>query len=290
MIQSVIPGRAQREPGIQGSRATVAIRSVRSSPLDSGFRLQRPRNDGRGLLLVILSFLFSAQLAFAAPTFPPLTGRVVDNAHILSAQIAASIDQKSAALQAKTGHQFVVVTLPDLQGYDIAEYGYQLGRAWGIGSKANNDGVILIVAPTERKVRIEVGYGLEPILTDALSSVILQSKVLPKFRAGDMEGGVADGADAIITQLGLDPADAQKIAQAAASKPAERSSGIPVWIIILIVFFVLSSFSRRRRYGGGGLGAALPWIILSGMGSRGRDGGWGGGGGSFGGGGSSGGW
>src|SRR5690242_21298675 len=112
--------------------------------------------------------------ALAAPTFPPLTGRVVDDAHILSEGTKTQLTQKLEDLENRTSRQLVVVTLPSLQGYEIEDYGYQLGRAWGIGQKKLNNGVLFLIAPNERKVRIEVGYGLEPILTDALSSVILQ--------------------------------------------------------------------------------------------------------------------
>ena len=119
----------------------------------------------------------------------------------------------------------MVVTLPDLQGYDIEDYGYQLGRAWGIGQKGQNNGALFIVVPSEHKVRIEVGYGLEPVLTDALSSVILQEQVLPKFRTGDIEGGVVAGTDAIIQQLSLDQAQRQaNVAEGDAGGAAARRS------------------------------------------------------------------
>jgi uncharacterized protein len=244
------------------------------------------------LALLIITALAPA---WAAPSFPPLTGRVVDNAHILSAQTQTALTQTLADLQTRTHHQLVVVTIADLQGYDIADYGYQLGRAWGIGGKSENDGVLLIVAPAAHKVRIEVGYGLEPVLTDTLASVILQQRVLPKFKAGDMEGGVIAGADAIAAQLSMDAGDAKKIADQAAPPPA-KPGGAPVFLIVLVLFWLASSALRRGR--GGGLGAALPWIVLSGMGRGGGGSSWGGGGGggfsggggSFGGGGSSGGW
>src|SRR5665213_3766315 len=120
--------------------------------------------------------------AYAAPTFPPLTGRVVDEAGILSDDTKRDLDGILAGDQQHfSGRQIVVATLKSLQGYEIEDYGYQLGRAWGIGQKGKNNGALLIVAPTERKVRIEVGYGLEGVLTDALTSVILQQAVLPKF-------------------------------------------------------------------------------------------------------------
>ncbi len=154
-----------------------------------------------------------APAAQAAPTFPKLTGRVVDDENILSDSVKQDLTQKLADLESKTSRQLVVVTVPSLQGYEIEDYGYQLGRAWGIGQKSSNNGVLFIIAPNERKVRIEVGYGLEPILTDALSEVILQSKVLPRFREGDMQQGVIDGTEALIQQLSLDEAAAKPMSR-----------------------------------------------------------------------------
>src|SRR5580698_5857708 len=200
------------------------------------------------IALALTAFVLAAAPARAAPTFPPLTGRVVDDAHVLSAQTQADLTSKLAALEQKTGDQVVVVTLPSLQGYEIEDYGYQLGRAWGIGEKGKNNGAILIVAPTEHKVRIEVGYGLEPVLTDALTSVILQSQVLPKFRTGDVEGGVVAGTDAIIAQLGLDPATAKAQADAAATQAPEVAPPlhIPFFLIIVVAFVLI-----RLLFGGG---------------------------------------
>lgn len=247
-------------------------------------------------------------LALAAPTFPPLTGRVVDNAEILSPAAEARLTQELATLEQQTGHQLVVATLPDLQGYEIEDYGYQLLRTWGIGRKEQDDGAILIVAPNQRKVRIEVGYGLEPVLTDALSSLIIQRAILPAFKAGDMEKGVVDGTEAIARQIGLPPeqqqaaiADAESAPKVtiAADERGDSGVGVPLIVIIVVVFWVLSgilrAFGGRRRRGGGGLWWLLPFI-LSGPGSSGRGGwsgggGWssGGGGGGFSGGGGSGG-
>jgi uncharacterized protein len=242
-----------------------------------------------------------------AQTFPQLTGRVVDAAHILPADVVARLDQKLAALEQQSQRQLVVATLPDLQGYDIEDYGYRLGRAWAIGDKQRNDGAILIVAPKERKVRIEVGYGLEPILTDGLSTIIIQQQVLPRFKAGDMPGGIEAGTDALIHQLQLPPDEAQKIAaqaQAHPAQPRQKGSGFGalIWIGFFVLFFVLPMLRRRRGYGGSGLGPVVVWSALDAMSRGGRGGGWGGGsgwgggggfsggGGSFGGGGSSGSW
>jgi uncharacterized protein len=252
------------------------------------------------LRAAVASFLllFLAVPAVAAPAFPALTGRVVDDAHVLSDQARAQLTQKLEDLESRTTRQLVVVTLPSLQGYEIADYGYQLGRAWGIGQKNANNGVLFIVVPSEHKVRIEVGYGLEPILTDALSSVILEREVLPKFRDGDVEAGVVAGTDAIIEQLTLDAPKAK--ARVAAAEQEHTGPHINPLIVLLIFFFVLSIMRRVFR----GTGASGLWLLPflfsgGGGGWQGRGGfggggfgggGFSGGGGSFGGGGASGSW
>lgn len=247
----------------------------------------------------LIAFVVLALPATAAPKFPALTGRVVDDAHILSDQTKGDLDQKLAGLEAKTSRQLVVVTLPSLQGYDISDYGYQLGRAWGIGQAKLNNGVLFIVAPHEHRVRIEVGYGLEPIITDALSEVIIQSAVLPKFRAGDFNAGTEAGVDALIRQLSLNTSEAEaRAAQAAqrANNQGDNGGASPLSILV-IIFFIAIAFGRI--FGGFGF---LPFLFLSGLGGGrgygrydgggfGGGGGWGGGGGgSFGGGGASGSW
>ena len=245
--------------------------------------------------LFSLFVLLIAGFAHAAPTFPPLTGRVVDDAHLLQPQTAAALDQRLAQIEAESSDQLVVVTLPSLQGYEIEEYGYQLGRAWGIGQAKLNNGVLLIIAPNERKVRIEVGYGLEGVLTDALSHQIITDKILPQFKAGNMEQGIVDGVNGIDEILKLSPEErADRAAKAGISSqntqvqagPADVF-GIIIFIIILIFIWVvfkispldllLIILSSSGRGGGGGFGG-------------GGGGGFSGGGGSFGGGGSSGSW
>ena len=248
--------------------------------------------------LMALTILLIALPAVAAPTFPKLSGRVVDEADILSPATEAALTSKLEGLETASGHQLVVVTLPSLQTLEIEDYGYQLGRAWGIGDEKNDDGALLIVAPNERKVRIEVGYGLEGVMTDALSSVIINTAIVPKFKAGDMEGGIVAGTDALVQQLSLPDDQARANVAAAKTKAQKHRDGPPIpFIIFLVVLWVIIASLRGRR-GGGGLASALPWIILGGMGggrggggwSGGGGGGFSGGGGSFGGGGSSGGW
>ena len=253
-----------------------------------------------GAVLALVTI--TAPALAAAPTFPALTGRVVDEAHVLSPEQAAALDAKLAALATQSQRQLVVVTVPDLQGFDIADYGYQLGRTWKIGDKVRDDGALLIVAPTERKVRIEVGYGLEGIITDALSSVIIQTQVLPRFRANDMPGGIAAATDALITQLQLPEDQARQIAAQARPVRQKQSRGVDaqtvIFLLIFFFFFVLPMLRRMRggkRYGGG-IGPVVIWP--GSFGGGGGGGGWGGGGGGgfsgggggFGGGGASGGW
>jgi len=252
----------------------------------------------RAALVALFVWLLWAGLAMAQPSFPALTGRVVDNANILSPAAEQQLTQRSEALEQQTGAQFVVVTLPSLEGYDIADYGYQLGRAWGIGREGENDGALLIVAPNDRKVRIEVGYGLEGVLTDALSNLILQRQVLPRFREGQIEAGVLAGAEAVTAQIAADP-ERQREALAAAAQSQEDEGVDPaavIWIIFLVLWMVAAaarSSRYGRRYRWAGLGVP-PVIIWGGGGGRGGGGfgggGFSGGGGSFGGGGSSGSW
>jgi uncharacterized protein len=262
---------------------------------------------------MVAAFAFLAlavSSARAALTFPPLTGRVVDDAHVLPADMQASLTAKLADLQSRTSRQLVVVTLPDLQGDEISDYGYQLGRAWGIGQKGTNNGALFIIVPSEHKVRIEVGYGLEPILTDALTSDILQTAVLPKFKAGDVPGGIVAGTDAIVDQLGADTstaeqkaADAERQQAAEADQPRYGHHHGSIFGLIFPLIFVVIAFSgifgRGRRGSGGFLPAMLIGGLLGGMrggddddfsGGGGGGGGFSGGGGSFGGGGSSGSW
>ena len=252
----------------------------------------------------ILAVLWLALIALATPvaaqTFPPLTGRVVDQAHLLSPEQVQDLTSKSAALESQKGAQFVVATVNSLEGYPVEDYGYRLGRAWGIGQKGKDNGVILLVAPNEHKVRIEVGYGATPYITDAMSGLIIRENVIPRFKQNDYGGGIEAGADAIIKQMSLSPDEAQKNIAAAEQVQQKRqhSGGNPLpfifWLMV-IGFVVLSHFRRgrgrryRSRHGG-----ISPWVVLWGLnelnrGSRGSswDGGssWGGGGGGWGGGG-----
>lgn len=251
-----------------------------------------------------LAALVLALLAVAAPataqSFPALTGRVVDQAHLLNAAQVADLTSKSQALEAQSGRQFVVATVNSLEGYPIEDYAYRLGRAWKIGSAKNNDGVVLVVAPNEHKVSIATGYGAGGYLTDAMSGVIIREAILPRFKQSppDYGGGIEAGADAIVKQMSLPPEQAQKnVAAAEQAQQSRQHSGgnpLPVFFWLMVVGFVVLSRLRRAtgmryRTRGGGIS---PWVMLWGLSelSRGSRGGswgggssWGGGGGGFGG-------
>lgn len=268
-----------------------------------------PRQVTRLVRTILALLLVAFALPVAAQTFPKLTGRVVDDAHLLSPEQVQQLTQLSAAVEQASTRQLVIATIPDLQGYPIEDYGYRLGRAWGLGQKVANNGVILLVAPNARKVRIEVGYGLEPIVTDALSSVIINQTILPRFRDGDMAGGIVAGANAIAEQLKLPLEAAEQRAKAAGAKRAnaggEQRGGLIAgfWIMVVLFFIVPLIFRRAggRRFrdddddddrgsGGGGGGGGrrrrglAPPVVIWGPGF-GSGGGWGGGssGGGFGG-------
>jgi uncharacterized protein len=243
--------------------------------------------------VIALLVLFAAAAAQAALDFPALSGRVVDEAGILDAATREGLTQKLADLEAKTTNQLVVVTLKSLRGTAIEDYGYQLGRAWQIGQKDKNNGVLLILAPAERKVRIEVGYGLEGTLTDAVSRLIIANAIVPRFKANDMAGGITRGVDDIIQVLSGDAADFK---QRAAQRPDETSatSGIAIIVLVVVVFVIFILVTRSGGFPGAMGGRRRGWVmgpVSGGSGwSSGSSGGFSGGGGSFGGGGSSGSW
>lgn len=277
------------------------------------------------LCLLLLAGLQSLAIVgnAAEPKFPPLTGRIVDEAGILSARDRQELLETLRALEQKSTDQIVVYTTRSLQGYEIEDFGYRLGRAWKIGQEGVNNGIVLIVAPSERKVRIEVGRGLEPQMTDLISGLIINNVLLPAFRRGDFPGGIkAAVRDIRDVLLG----DAEEVKRRAAAG-AKRSGGTD-WTTLIFVLLVggviayvvvtehrqaagrqapptrpgqkqspwqrRGAFPQRRRSGwdDGGVvivpsgGSSGGW----GGGSSNPDAGWSGGGGDFGGGGASGSW
>ena len=253
-------------------------------------------------IAALLLALFALAAPATAQTFPQNNGSpVVDQAGILTPEQQADLKSKSQALYTQTGRAFAVATVKSLEGYPVEDYAYRLGRAWGLGEKEKDNGVLLLVAPDDRKVSIATGYGAGAYMTDAMSGIIIREDILPHFKQSppDYGGGIEAGADAIIKQMSLSPDDAEKNIAAAqqAQKQRQHSSGggLPIFFWLMIIGFVVLSHFRRgmgRRYRGRH-GGISPWVVLWGLNelSRGSRGGgwgggsWGGGGGSWGGGG-----
>ena len=266
----------------------------------------------RGVLIALLAG-FMAVLSFALPVsalpnYPELAGRITDNAHILNASDRAAVEAELAALEAQSTDQIAVVTVPSLDGYTIEDYGIGLARKWQIGQKGKDNGILLIVAPTEKKVRIEVGRRLEPLMTDTMSKIIIQNAILTKFRRGDFSGGIADGVrDIKLVLLG----DAEQVKERAKGGRTPHDDPtvffhLLLWMMIIaFIFFWMAYRStsqlanmtpeqrkrlRRRGYSGPIIipGGSSDWG--GGWSSGGGGGGWSGGGGDFGVGGASGDW
>jgi uncharacterized protein len=234
--------------------------------------------------------LLCAVVAVFAVNFPALTGRIVDQANIIPAATRNAIEPKLADLEAKSGIQLVVATVTSLEGQEIEPYANELFRTWKLGQKEKNNGVLLLVAPKEHRVRIEVGYGLEGTLTDALSKVIISNAITPRFKTGDFAGGVSRGVDDIITVLTTDSADWQQ-------RPALRLDNVPTrdptnWILFAVLLVVVTLCIVWPGFRWFALNMALNILLSSGSSSGGSSsgGGFSGGGGSSGGGGASGSW
>jgi uncharacterized protein len=164
--------------------------------------LGRSRGFSMRRILIVAALLLAATAALAQSlSFPALSGRVVDDAGILDSALRERLTQKLAALEAKTTDQLVVATVKSLQGTSVEAYANALFKQWRLGQADKNNGVLLLVAPTERRVRIEVGSGLGSRLSDASAKAIIDNSILPRFRAGDFPDGIERGVDAIVQAL-----------------------------------------------------------------------------------------
>jgi len=235
-------------------------------------------------LLLQLLLLLALVLPAAALEVPPLTGHVNDRAGILSSQTELRLEQALSDFERSDSTQIVVLTIPSLEGESLEEYSIRVAQTWGIGQKGKDNGALLLVARDDRKVRIEVGYGLEGRLTDLLAGRIVDYDIVPRFKAGDFDGGVTAGVVGMI--------EAVRGEYQGTGRTTKKHRRHPLGWLALLLFFgpallSLGGGSRRgyrRRHGG-------FWIGGGGFGGGfGGGGGFSGGGGGFGGGGSSGSW
>ncbi len=246
------------------------------------------------LLALTLLVLAAIGPVRADLSFPAFTNYVVDAADVLPPAEEQALIARLKSFQERTGHQFAIATVPSLQGTSVEDFANRLFRAWKLGDAKRNDGALLLVAPADRKVRIEVGYGLEGDLTDAVSRLIIENAILPRFRAGDIPGGIERGADDVMAVFSGQAED-YKARAAQLSEEEEPPVVVDIFMILFLLFFLYVLW-RSMRGGGGSSRRHGPWVI---GGPGGYGGGWsggggggfgGGGGGSSGGGGASGGW
>ncbi|HPR17301.1 MAG TPA: TPM domain-containing protein [Candidatus Cloacimonadota bacterium] len=246
-----------------------------------------------GLLVSIL--LFSSLSALGVPA---LKGHVNDYANVLTSQQKTKLESYLTNYEQATSIQVALLTIKSLQGENLENYSMQVAEKWKLGQKEQDNGVLLLVAMQEKKLRIEVGYGLEGTLTDAKSGYIIRNYIVPSFKTGDYFNGISAGIGAITGVLSKDLVITDE--QIAQSQKEEESSGVQIPFVFLVILFmaVFGGFGRRRR------GGLLPFLFLGSM-MGGNDhhrgggfggfggggfGGFSGGGGGFGGGGASGGW
>jgi len=247
----------------------------------------------------LLMIWFLAILALAgSPVHAELparpAGAVLDQAGVIPDAEETALDQKLRAYNAATGRAVIVATVSSLDELPVEDYAQKLAENWDIGGAETEMGVLLLIAPNERKVRIHNARGVQERLTDALSGRIIRDTIAPRFKAGDFGGGINAGVDAVTAQLDRDPADAKAVAEAAAAaKRNTNGQGTNVgsaifWIFMILMFMLM--FGRRRR--GASRSGIDPGIVLWGISeiahhaSRGNGGGFGGGndfGGGFGG-------
>lgn len=268
------------------------------------------------LRALLVLFVFLVPFAVFAAELPTLTGRVVDDAGMIDAATKASLTQKLADFQKKGSDQIVVATVPDLGGEAIEPYANRLFRAWGLGQAGENNGVLLLISRDDRKMRIEVGYGLEGTLTDLHSKLIIENDLVPAFRAGDFSGGIAKAVDDIVMVLEGNPEELEaRGARNQQESPIDPDQVIffifiAIWGTIFFGGFALAilppifgtrigpgryrwlgmTFDQTRRSSGGSSGSGGGWSSGGGGGWSSGGGGFSGGGGSSGGGGASGGW
>jgi len=212
-------------------------------------------------ILFVVSALTSA-LTFLAPVHaldvPALKGRVVDLAHVLPASTVDALSARMAEHETKTSNQAAVLILPSLAGEPLEEFSHRVATTWKLGRKGTDNGVLLLVAMQERKVRIEVGYGLEGTLTDARSAQIIRNDMVPRFRAGDVPGGVSAGVDAILQTI-------EGTYQASNEPPLHREEDVMGQIAMAVIIGVMAGLSLMgiHRAVGAVAGAGLSVLLAS---------------------------
>jgi uncharacterized protein len=254
----------------------------------------------RPIWLSLLALVALAGAPAAAQDYPPRPeGPVYDGADIISAGTEAQLDQRLRDYNRETGRALIVATIPSLDDANLEQYATGLFAEWGIGGEARDQGLLLLVARDDRKMRIEVGYGLHPYFGGIMAGRVIRGEITPRFKEGDFDGGIVAGIDAISAHLAKSPEEAAAIEEAArAAEAQEGGDEFPLGVVVLpalmFFFFVLPMLGRvrgkryRRSGVAGAVGEVLLWTAVNAAMNSGRDSGgsgWGGGGGFGGGGG-----
>ena len=258
----------------------------------------------RAAAALLLALAAAPLLALDVP--PPPSQWFTDAAGLLDASAAGALNQKLAAFEQRSGAQFLIYVFPSLEQEAMEDFTIRCAERWKVGNKKYDNGLILFVFVKERKLRIEVGYGLEPTITDAFSSRVIRDYIAPHFKDGDYAGGLNAGADAVIALIEKKEPPLAPVSGSGSAAPVRPGASDGVALVILLIIFFVFILPMLRRRGGGCGGCFWPLFFMGGGGGRGGGmtfggGGWGGGGGggfggfsggggSFGGGGASGGW
>lgn len=264
----------------------------------------RPR-----ILLVLLALVLSGTSAFALDVPPPPSRWFTDQAGVVDSSSAAALDQKLQAFEQQSGAQFLIYVFPSIEGEAIEDFTLRCVERWKVGNKKYDNGIVLFVFLQERKARVEVGYGLEGTITDAVSSRVIREQLAPHFQQQDYAGGLNAAADAIMARITKGEAPVEPVQPSGGRtttgrRPGGVDIGMVIFIIFIFLFFILPMMRRGRGAGGSGCGGCFWPMFFLGGGGRGTTfgsgfggggfggggGGFSGGGGGFGGGGATGGW
>jgi uncharacterized protein len=241
--------------------------------------------------------LLTSALGVYALEVPPLKGRINDRAGVLSSSESRDLENYLAGVEKATGAQIALLTIPSLEGESLESYSFRVADSWQLGSADKDNGALLLIAMEEKKIRIEVGYGLEAVLTDAMSGYIIREAIVPEFKKGEFDRGIAAGLKSmggVVT--GDTPISVEQINE---SQQQESEGGVSIFFLIFIFVFFFGRIGRYRRYRRRGMSPMGAFFLGSMLGGASRGGsssggfgggGFSGGGGGFGGGGASGGW
>lgn len=244
------------------------------------------------LLLALLAMVLAFAGTMARAELPARpSGPILDAASILPDAEEAALDRKLRDYNMRTGRALIVATVTSLDGLPVEDYAQQLAESWDIGGKETEMGVLMLIAPTERKIRIHNARGVQERLPDVIASRIIREQITPRFKANDMAGGINAGVDALTSQLDRDPADSKAIAEAEKAAAAQRAAkrdgssaaSVVFWLVMMIVMISLFSRRGRRSYHRSGIDPGIVlWGISEAMRHGSNSGGWSSGGGSFG--------